>query len=116
MLTVDRGEGGREASGALMTWQSVRGPMGPLRLWASCGRWCGVVRSLRWLSECRRMSVPLGGGVRLGVGVCRVTVVGCRVAVGRRAWGCRGVPSVSFGVVGGCGQRAGDATSHCFDL
>ena len=35
------------------------------------------------------------------------------VSFGRR---CGGLPSASFGVVGGCGQRDGDATSRCLAL
>ena len=29
---------------------------------------------------------------------------------------CGGLPSALFGVVGGCGQRDGDTTSHCLAL
>ena len=42
-----------------------------------------------------------------------MAVVECCVTVGchcLRLWGCHGVLSVLFGVIGGCGQRVGDTT------
>ena len=50
-------------------------------------------------------------------GIAGLEVVGLSFVVVRRCtgpWGCRGVWWVSFRVIGGCGQRAGDATSQHF--